>query len=48
MATREPPKRPPRHTRPTWLRVLLMILLILTVAVAFYLNNLDILRYFNQ
>lgn len=39
----EQPKR-----APLWLRVLLMIVLILFVALAFYLNNLHIIKRLNE
>lgn len=39
----EQPKR-----APLWLRVLLMIVLILFVALAFYLNNLNIIERLNK
>lgn len=33
---------------PLWLRVVLMILLVLFAALAFYLNNLNIIERLNQ
>lgn len=46
-AEKEPPPKQANRA-PLWLRVLLMIVLILFVAFAFYLNNLHIIERLNE
>jgi 4-hydroxybenzoate polyprenyltransferase len=52
MATMENPPRetpdPTRRRTPPWLRILLMILLFLTVSVAFYLNFRDVMERLSE
>ena len=42
-AEKEPQAKPSKRA-PLWLRVLLMIILLLFVAFAFYMNNLNIIE----
>ncbi len=48
MAEREEPRVKKSKRAPLWLRIVLMIILILFTAFAFYMNNRNIIERLNQ